>query len=382
MELIPHNPNIDFVGKRRFFIVASIVINTLILLGIALFGFNWGVDFAGGSEIEVQFEQQISATDVRKAMEHAELGEISVQTIGAEEEHSFLVRIGRVSLMTDELAKGAEEALRAELKEEFQSLHFNVEYGDKLDLRVHHAVEGARVSKALETVKIKVNKINEVPGGFTVYTAGISDLVRKMLDDAEATGAPKAEIRRVEFVGPQVGEQLRNEGFFSIFFAAAAILLYIAFRFDTRFAPGAIIAMFHDVLMVLGFFLVSRREFNLTSVAALLTIIGYSVNDTIVVYDRIRENMGKMKGLDLHRLINVALNETLARTILTSFATALSLVGLLIFGVGQIWDFSVAMLVGIVTGTYSTIFIAAPVTIWLEETFAKKGSALPVSKAG
>ncbi|MCX5731557.1 MAG: protein translocase subunit SecF, partial [Deltaproteobacteria bacterium] len=131
--------------------------------------------------------------------------------------------------------------------------------------------------------------------------------------------------------------------------------------------PGVIIAILHDAIITLGYFAVSGREFNLTSVAVILTVVGYSVNDTVVVYDRIRENQGKLKGKKLGDIVNISINETLGRTILTSFATALSLVGLLIFGVGTIFDFAMAMLIGIVSGTYSTWFIAAPMTIWLEE---------------
>jgi preprotein translocase subunit SecF len=133
-----------------------------------------------------------------------------------------------------------------------------------------------------------------------------------------------------------------------------------------------VLAMLHDAIMVAGYYLVSRREFNLTSIAALLTVIGYSVNDTIVIYDRIREEMVKYKGKPLPEIINIAVNDTLSRTILTSGVTALSLVGLLIFGVGEIFDFSMAMLIGIIVGTYSSVYIASPLTIWLDEREAAK----------
>ena len=131
--------------------------------------------------------------------------------------------------------------------------------------------------------------------------------------------------------------------------------------------PGALVAMVHDVIMVSGYFLITRREFNLTSIAVLLTIIGYSINDTIVIYDRIREEMVKYKGKPLPEIINIAVNDTLARPILTSGVTALSLIGLLIYGVGEIFDFAAAMLLGIVVGTYSSVYIASPLVIWLDE---------------
>jgi len=150
--------------------------------------------------------------------------------------------------------------------------------------------------------------------------------------------------------------------------------VYVGLRFDFRFSPGVIIALIHDAIITLGYFAFSGREFNLTSVAVILTVVGYSVNDTVVVYDRIRENAAKFKGKRLGDLVNESINEVLGRTFLTSFATALSLIGLLVYGVGTIFDFSAAMMLGIISGTYSTWFIAAPMTIWLEERAAKKGA--------
>jgi len=182
-------------------------------------------------------------------------------------------------------------------------------------------------------------------------------------------------VRRVDYVGPQVGNQLRNKGIAALLYAMLAILVYVAFRFDFKFGPGALVAMVHDVVMVSGYYLVTRREFNLTSIAVLLTITGYSINDTIVIYDRIREEMARYKGKPLPEIINIAVNDTLSRTILTSGVTALSLVGLLIFGVGEIWDFAMAMLVGIIVGTYSSVYIASPLTIWLDERAARKKAA-------
>lgn len=380
MELIPHNLNINFVGYRKYFIAGSIVINLAILAAAAIWSLNWGVDFAGGAEIEVKFEQDAQADTVRKIMETAGFKDATVQVVGAAQEHSFLIHVGRISLLGREEAAKAEQALRAKFGADLASFDFNPDLGDKIELRFKKAPPPAdEVKQVLASVGITTSPdegVRPVQGGYTVITSGIADHVRAALTAAAEKGsAPKSEVRRIEFVGPQVGKQLRNRGILSVVYAAFAILAYIAFRFDTRFAPGAVIAMAHDIIVVLGYYVVSRREFNLTSVAVLLTIVGYSVNDTIVIYDRIRENMAKKKGLALPQLINVSLNETLARTILTSFATGLSLIGLLVFGVGQIWDFAAAMLVGIVTGTYSSIYIASPVTIWLEELSGKSPSA-------
>ena len=192
---------------------------------------------------------------------------------------------------------------------------------------------------------------------------------------AKGLAQPDFKVQRVDYVGPQVGNQLRNKGIAALLYAMLAILVYVAFRFDFKFGPGALVAMVHDVIMVSGYYLVSRREFNLTSIAVLLTITGYSINDTIVIYDRIREEMARYKGKPLPEIINIAVNDTLSRTILTSGVTALSLIGLLIFGVGEIWDFAMAMLVGIIVGTYSSVYIASPLTIWLDERAARKKAA-------
>jgi preprotein translocase subunit SecF len=215
-----------------------------------------------------------------------------------------------------------------------------------------------------------------------VVASGMADRITSAM--AKGLAKPDFRVQRIDYVGPQVGNQLRNKGIAALLYAMLAILVYVAFRFDFKFGPGALLAMVHDVIMVSGYYLVSRREFNLTSIAVLLTITGYSINDTIVIYDRIREEMARYKGKPLPEIINIAVNDTLSRTILTSGVTALSLIGLLIFGVGEIWDFAMAMLVGIVVGTYSSVYIASPLTIWLDERAARKkahGSAMKVRPA-
>jgi preprotein translocase subunit SecF len=380
MEWIPHNLSIDFIGKRKFFIIFSLLINIGILAGAAMFGLNWGVDFAGGSEIEVKFDSSVQASDVRKTMEQAGFLEASVQVVGSPSENSFLIHVGRIALLDQEGAARVETALRQKYGQDLSSFDFNPDFGDKLEVRFKKPVEPNELRKALESGGIHVRPGEEglrpVAGGYTVISSGIADKIKAALNEANQKQVlPKAELRRIEFVGPQVGKQLRNKGILSVVYAMIAILIYVAFRFETRFAPGAVLSLVHDVIVVFGYFVVSRREFNLTSVAVLLTIVGYSINDTIVIYDRIRENVGKMRGMSLPGLVNVSVNETLSRTLLTSFATALSLVGLLVFGVGQTWDFAAAMMVGIITGTYSSIYIAASASIWLEEIMNKRSAS-------
>ena len=250
--------------------------------------------------------------------------------------------------------------------------HFNAEVGDKIDFQFQGAPPTPdQLRAAVESAGVRVREVREEAGltagtiSFAVITQGIQDKIQR--DLSEHFGAAKPDVRRVEYVGPAVGRELRNQGFKAILERMGLIVVYVGLRFDFRFSPGVIIALIHDAIITLGFFAFSGREFNLTSVAALLTVVGYSVNDTVVVYDRIRENQAKLKGKRLGDLVNASINEVLGRTFLTSFATALSLVGLLVYGVGTLFDFSAAMLVGIVSGTYSTWFIAAPMTIWLED---------------
>ncbi len=384
MELIPHNLSINFLKHKNTFIVGSIVLNLAILLGAAIGGLNWGVDFKGGAELEVQFKGEAKDVEVRKAVQEAGFEDATVQLFGAASDHSFLIRIGRISLLsTAEVAK-AKEAVTGKFGANLGSFEFNPDYGDKIELRFKQPIDPEEVRATLATVGIKAQdgaegiKATSDKLGVTAITAGISTKVASALGEFAAKGTlPQAELRRVEFVGPQVGKQLRTKGILAVLYAAIAILLYIALRFDTRFAPGAIVAMFHDVIVVLGYYVVTRREFNLTSVAVLLTIVGYSVNDTIVVYDRIRENLAKAQGAPLTQVINGSINQTMSRTILTSATTVFALVGLLIFGVGQIWDFAAAMFLGIFVGTYSSIFIASPVTIFLEEIMGKSQAAKP-----
>jgi preprotein translocase subunit SecF len=384
MQILKNQTNIDFIGKRKPAIFFSTVVNLIILVGIAVWGFNLGVDFAGGTVVEVKFNKEIAAADVRKRAESGGLHDVSVQSIGAAGENSFLLRLGGVTQLTEESAAKAKEALQAlgPLKTVYSDLANGI-----INLRSEQALSAEQISKAVEGTGTGVEEVRELgpaqAGGFDyqVVASGMADRIRAALMQGVQDGQQDFEMRRVEYVGPQVGKQLRNRGIMALLYSMIAILIYVAFRFDFKFGPGALLAMLHDVVMVAGFYLFSRAEFGLTAIAALLTIVGYSVNDTIVIYDRIREDMAKFRGKPFAEVINIAINDTLGRTILTSGTTALSLIGLLIFGVGEIRDFAWAMLVGILVGTYSTVYIASPLTIWLDEREAarqarQKGSGM------
>jgi preprotein translocase subunit SecF len=378
MEIIKGRTNIDFISKRRIAVFASSVINIAILIGIAIFGFNFGVDFVGGTLVEVKFAAPVSAEQVREGATRGGLKEPQVQGIGSADENSFILRMGGVTQLTEESEKAAEAAIRG--LGEVTSLTKDLDNG-LINFRVKSKLDPAVVRRAVEAAGTGVKDVRDLGESmgtfdYQVVSAGMADKVTAAIK-AGLVGQ-KFEVRRVDYVGPQVGKQLRNKGLMALVYAMLAILLYVAFRFDLKFGPGALVAMLHDVVMTAGYFLVTRREFNLTSIAVLLTVLGYSINDTIVIYDRIREEMVKYKGKPITEIINIAVNDTLSRTILTSGVTALSLVGLLVFGVGEIFDFAAAMLVGIVVGTYSSVYIASPLVIWLDERQHAQDGAPPL----
>jgi preprotein translocase subunit SecF len=380
-DIIPHDTKFDFVGKRHIAVTLSLLANLAVIAWAVFHGLNFGVDFAGGTEMEVQFAQAVDAGQIRSGVEELGFKDASVQTYGAESEHTYLIRVGRIALMTQEDVKRVEDAVRTKFQIAGQP-HFNPDVGDKIDFQFQGAPPSADALRAaVESAGVHVREVREEAGltagtrSFAVITQGIQDKIGREL--SSRFGQAKPDVRRVEYVGPAVGRELRNQGFKAILYAMALIVLYVGLRFDFRFSPGVIIALVHDAVITLGYFGFSGREFNLTSVAVILTVVGYSVNDTVVVYDRIRENQGKWKGKKLGDLVNASINEVLGRTFLTSFATALSLIGLLVYGVGTIFDFAAAMLMGIISGTYSTWFIAAPMTIWLEERAAKKKCLAP-----
>jgi len=299
MQLIKPDINLDFVGKRKVAFIVSIV---LILVGMAslLFngGPNYGIDFAGGTLVQVQFAQPTDATAIKKAMAGLDVGTPVVQSFG-DNQNEFLIRVEQAS---------------GELK-------------------------------------------------------GLSVEIQNALEQTYAKG--DVDIRRVEMVGPQVGKDLRNKGVKALFYAMLGLLAYISWRFEFRFAVGAIVALVHDVLITLGAFSLFGKEIDLPIIAAFLAIIGYSLNDTIIVYDRIRENTGKHHKESFDFIVNRSINETLSRTLLTSGTTLLVVLALFVLGGGVIHNFAFAMLIGVLVGTYSSIFVASPVLIFWQEKRVK-----------
>lgn len=366
----------DFVKYRGIAVTISVIINLLVLAGVFFWPhLQYGVDFAGGTELQIHSQKSLDPGELRDLVSKLGFGEPTVQRYGNESENQFLVRVERIALLTPEKADAIKAAVSAALPG-LATFRFDPEVGDKLDFTFKTPVTEDALRAAVEKEGTAVKEVRPLLARegkdreYTVITQGTADKIGQAL--REKYGADQIEVVRTDYVGPQVGKQLRIDGILAVLYAMGMILIYVGFRFDFRFSPGVVIALIHDAIVTLGFFVVSRHEFNLTSVTVILTVVGYSVNDTIVVYDRIRENAKRHKGKPLRDLINLSINEMLERTILTSGATALSLVGLIIYGVGTIQDFALAMLVGIISGTYSTWYIASPMTIWIEEHMAQR----------
>ncbi|EGV20030.1 protein translocase subunit SecF [Thiocapsa marina] len=298
--------NIDFMGIRRPAVILSGVVLLLCILAMVIRGFNLGLDFTGGTVLEVGYQNPAELSDVRTALEAKGFTGATVQHFGTRSD--VLIR----------LAPEAGEEASAELSDSvFQAL-------------------------------------------------------------SEAVGG-QVELRRVEFVGPQVGEELREQGGLAVLFALIGILVYVALRFEWRFAVGAVVAIVHDVIFTVGMFALFQIPFDLTVLAAVLAVIGYSLNDTIVIFDRIRENFRRMRKGTVIDITNVSINQTLSRTVVTSGTTLLVLIALYIFGGEALNGFSLALIIGVVVGTYSTIFVATAAVILLG---VSRADLLPVPKEG
>ncbi|MFY9973250.1 MAG: protein translocase subunit SecF [Chromatiaceae bacterium] len=298
--------HIDYMAWRRATAIGSAVVLLLFLASMVLRGFNLGLDFTGGTVVEVGYENPTDLGPVTQALTEAGFSGATVQHFGSRKD--VMIRLA---------PQGDEEA-----------------------------------------------------------SAEISDRVFAALS-AAADG--QVELRRVEFVGPQVGEELREQGGLAVLFALIGVLIYVAVRFEWRFAVGAVAALIHDVIVTVGVFSILQIPFDLTVLAAVLAVIGYSLNDTIVIFDRVRENFRRIRKGTVLEIVNRSINETMSRTIITSGTTLMVVLALFFLGGEIIKGFSLALILGIGTGTYSTIYIATAIAIWLG---VSKADLIPVPKEG
>ena len=304
-QLLSSDRIIDFMGQRKLAMILSGTLIVISLVSLVLRGLTFGIDFTGGTLIEVGYEQEVPLDQVRKVLAESGFDDAQVQQFGTPKD--LLIRLA--------------------------------------------PREGVKSSE-------------------------LSDRVYRALSKA-ANG--RVELRRVEFVGPQVGDELTEDGALAVLVALMAILMYVAVRFEWRFAVGSVVALVHDVTITLGFFSITGLEFDLTVLAAVLAVIGYSLNDTIVVFDRIRENFRKIRKGSPEEVINISINQTLSRTIITSLTTLLVLIALFFLGGEIIHNFSLALILGIVVGTYSSIYVASAAALMLG---VSKADLMPVQKEG
>jgi preprotein translocase subunit SecF len=283
-----------------------------------------------------------------------------------------MVRVGAVSVVSEAQAKQIRESLAKEGEASLKRLEWS-EGGDKIYLRYDKQIDPSSLANSLKSIGINSTQVQTFgrpdDNTYEVTLVGLDAEIRRALDARLGAGAVAA-IPQVESVGAKAGKQLQFDGARSLLYAILLIMVYIAFRFDFRYGPGTVVALLHDAVIVVGAFAVTYKEFSLTTVAAVLTIIGYSMNDTIVVFDRIRENAARLRDRRFDRVVNQSINETLSRTIWTSATVFFVTFAMNVFGVGVIRDFAFAMNVGVIVGTYSSIFIASPILIWLNEKFA------------
>ncbi|MCP3662021.1 MAG: protein translocase subunit SecF [Gammaproteobacteria bacterium] len=305
MQILNLKKQLNFMGKRKIAMVISVSVILIALASIIFRGLNFGIDFTGGTLVEVGYGQAVELSQVREALASKNFTDATVQHFGTSKD--VLVR-----------------------------------------LAPQEGMDSAELSNQ----------------AFSVM---------------QSLGGGQADLRRVEFVGPQVGDELTEDGGLAMLYALIGILIYVALRFEYRFAVGSVIALIHDVLVTIGIFSLFQLEFDLTILAAVLAVIGYSLNDTIVVFDRIRENFRKMRKGTSEEIINASLNQTLSRTLVTSLTTLLVLIALFVFGGEIIHGFALALIIGVLVGTYSSIYVASSAVLTMG---ISKADLMPVVKEG
>jgi preprotein translocase subunit SecF len=300
----------DFLGKAKYLVPAAFLLVLLGLFEMGIVGLNYGIDFVGGTEIQLQFQNQVNTSDVRNLVV-TELGYDKAAVQAFDDGREVLVRVPSVEGKTDKETSDLQQAL---------------------------------VAKIVTGVK---DKFKENP----------------------------VELRRVDSVGPQVGQELKRNALLAAFYSLIMMLIYIGLRFDYKYAPGAVFCLFFDATVTMSIYVLMGREVNVQTLAAILTLIGYSLNDTIVTFDRVRENEKLFKDVDFYSIVNRAVNDTLPRTILTSFSTLLAVGALYLFSDGVVQQIAFTLAIGILIGSFSTIYIAAPLVIIMDKLEQKREQA-------
>jgi preprotein translocase subunit SecF len=389
----------DFMRWRVAFVVLSVIM-VFGSIGLLVTGqAHLGTDFRGGTEVEIAFKGSVAPQEIRDAVTAAGFHTPDVIKVDdPKHPHRYLIRVQEVSTLSQEAETATEKALcfgqhaqAADCPENGRATEVKFSPGgDKITARFSVAPDLAwireRVSK-IKGISLRAGENNPFLQNARDHKVEVQlmskgDQLLTGLKRSLGERAPDQALRS-EWIGPRAGAQLRDSAVKSILIAIVFIMAYIAFRFDLRFAPGSVVALFHDALGTVGILILLGRELDLTTVAAVLTIIGYSVNDTVVIYDRVRENLGKLRGASFRELINVSTSEMLGRTLLTNATVQMSILAFFFWGTGTLKNFALTLTIGMILGTYSTIYIALPVTEWFDRTlFARLGGGGGGSRRG
>lgn len=383
MQLFPVGKVYDFMTFRRFFIGVSVVLFVASIVLMFVPGPSLGTDFRGGTEIEVAFQKPISGGQIRDAVTKADFSMPDVIPVEDENNaHRYLIRVQEVSTIAEPLQREVERRLCFGEGRPEGCAHQATEVkfspgGEKITVRFAEAPDVDWVKKQLTDVPglhlfpgtNNPNLQNARDHRVEVILLGRGDQLMGALRAALPDGSVPETALRTEWIGPKAGAQLRDSAIKSVLITLVLIMVFVAFRFDLRFAPGGVLSLAHDAIVTVGILIVMGREVNLTTVAALLTIIGYSVNDTVVVYDRVRENLGKTRGSTFSQLINLSISEMLSRTILTSGTTIMALVCFFVWGTGALRDFALTLIIGMLLGVYSSVYVALPITDYFDRKF-------------
>ena len=416
MEFL-RDTNIDFMKYRKVFVVVSAILAIVAILAVFVHGkLNIGVDFAGGTQLTLKFQEQPQIDEIRSVLQQAGFTEAQLQRFGEDGANEVLIRTPLEDEEIGEEAAGAGEtaapAAPGDEEESGQSRilaaldqRYNTEAAGAFDLNRSGssaladllarldpsglmddspAADNTQAEAHYEAIADSVLEAREDQGIFTSWAE--VEAAENMTPDVLSTLRGEAALGRfallgAESVGPQIGEELRTKGIMAVVLSLIGMLIYIWVRFELRFGVGALVATLHDVLIVLGAYALMDFEFNLTTVAAFLTLVGYSVNDTVVIFDRVRENLVLTRREPLTQVINRSINQTLSRTVLTSGTTLIATASLLVLGGDVLRGFAFVLTLGIIVGTYSSVYVASPVTVLWEELTRGKGRAVKKSDA-
>ncbi len=371
----------DFMSVRKYWIGFSILLTIVSTILLFKPGPKYGIDFLGGTELTVQFDGSVDAGRVRGVLDR--MGHDHSEVVPTQRPNEFLIRVEKSSPIS--AARSGE--IRRALSQSLVGVEGAGTLGDfRLSPGGDHIVvqlnestlTGQRVAELVRAAGANVRGDVALQMGSTeehrwqVPLVGIGDEIFRGLVASDGVGV-NGRLNASVWVSPKAGAELRYAALRAVLYSIVFIMIYVAFRFDLRFAPGGILALFHDSVVTLGFFVITRKEVTISTVAAILTVVGYSMNDTIIVYDRIRENLAKKRNARMLDIINLSVSEMLSRTILTSVTVVLSVSAFVFIGTGVIRDFAWAMIVGVLAGTYSSIYVAAPLTEWIDSRFFHDG---------